>query len=107
MNIHSNAANASRQRSGKGIPRHRHKSLPGSYICPKCTGGMIVLDSRPTENSVRRVRCCTNCGLRITTKEITASGGIEATDAIQQFISDLRELADKYQLTLDRLEKRG
>lgn len=39
--------------------------------CPECAcEESKVIDSRPTENKVRRRRECTNCGFRFTTYEI-------------------------------------
>ena len=38
--------------------------------CPKCRmEGLAVVDSRPTEDSIRRRRKCLSCGHRFTTYE--------------------------------------
>lgn len=40
--------------------------------CPKCGGETCVIDSRPSEDSVRRRRECLECGDRFNTMEIDA-----------------------------------
>lgn len=106
MNIHRSAANSARQQRAKGLPPSRKTYIaPGAYCCPKCGRGTLVLDTRPSGNTVRRVRACVGCGHRMTTYETEREepARIPTTAAIEQFIADLHELADKYQVTLDRL----
>lgn len=40
--------------------------------CPKCGAATCVIDSRPSEDSVRRRRECLECGERFNTMEIDA-----------------------------------
>ena len=40
--------------------------------CPKCGAETCVIDSRPSEDSVRRRRECLECGERFNTMEIDA-----------------------------------
>lgn len=48
-----------------------------SYVCPKCSAVLQVIDSRPVqfmgEDTIRRRRRCTKCPHRFTTFEISKS----------------------------------
>jgi transcriptional repressor NrdR len=75
----------------------------GRAIPCKCGGKTQVLDSRPVKvdgtNSIRRRRCCINCGARFTTYEIMEERVRILEDAettrkfIRSVIARLQELA--------------
>lgn len=60
-------------RRGRGLPpRMAETKSTGSagVACPECGGrGSHVLDSRPADELIRRVRCCSACGFRFATVE--------------------------------------
>ena len=39
--------------------------------CPKCNGAVFVVDSRPTDGTIIRRRCCQECGNRFSTYEVS------------------------------------
>ncbi len=81
--------------------------------CPECgCEESKVIDSRPTENKVRRRRECINCGFRFTTYEIIEEvplmvikkdHSIEPFDR-EKLVERLRRAAVKRPVTLDQLE---
>ena len=43
-------------------------------ICPECGSNQIkVIESRQTENTIKRRRCCITCGARFNTVELNES----------------------------------
>lgn len=81
--------------------------------CPECgCEESKVIDSRPTENKVRRRRECINCGFRFTTYEIIEEvplmvikkdHSIEPFDR-EKLVERLRRAAVKRPVTLEQLE---
>ena len=81
--------------------------------CPFCScEESKVIDSRPTENKVRRRRECINCGFRFTTYEIIEEiplmvikkdHSIEPFDR-EKLVERLRRAAVKRPVTLEQLE---
>lgn len=103
--IHMAAASIAQHRiKKKGLPPSLKHARPGAFPCPHCGGGMIVTDSRPTVDGIKRVRTCTSCYVRATTFELEGFGSVSDHATLRTIINDLRSLADKYQLTLDRLD---
>ena len=49
--------------------RRGEKSSGWAFLCQVCQGPTCVLDSRPTEQGIRRRRKCLDCGFRFTTYE--------------------------------------
>lgn len=59
--------------------------------CPHCDGETRVVDSRPTQDNVRRRRQCLICGERFTTVEVDIDmfermQGIEASRKIKEAV---------------------
>ena len=81
--------------------------------CPECgCEESKVIDSRPTENKVRRRRECINCGFRFTTYEIIEevplmvikkAHSIEPFDR-EKLVDRLRRAAVKRPVSLETLE---
>lgn len=69
-----------------------YPSLNGerSYICPKCSAPLKVVDSRPTvfmgEKTVIRRRCCTVCPHRFTTYEISENNLVKNMDIAEKSV---------------------
>lgn len=57
--------------------------------CPKCGSRSEVIDSRETENSIRRRRGCIKCSSRWTTFEMSA-GDARALDKLRDATSTAR-----------------
>ena len=93
-----------------GIPPWRREQgvTHGKYPCPKCGWGTMVTDSRPTQGTIRRARCCANgnCGHRFSTYETPAlPGSVEPGLEMQTIIHDLEALAARYRATLGRMRR--
>lgn len=52
--------------------------------CPVCGGQLIVIDSRPTEDSIHRRRKCVECGYRFSTIEVDADLYASEMDAVKR-----------------------
>lgn len=52
--------------------------------CPVCGGQLIVIDSRPSEDSIYRRRKCVECGHRFSTIEIDADLYAQEMDAVKK-----------------------
>lgn len=92
-------------RRGRGLPPrltgHEPRGSAG-VACPDCGGqGSNVLDSRPTEGVIRRVRCCRACGLRFATIERVE--GVTPTRQAFTLVS-LRRLLNAAVARIDELE---
>lgn len=65
-----------------------------AFLCPRCNGGLRVVDSRPASifnrQSIRRRRVCTVCPHKFTTFEINADE-MERANLMQ---SKLKRIAD-------------
>lgn len=61
-------------------------------VCGACGSGQVVVkDTRPTTDMIRRRRRCLDCGHRFTTFEKTSEGGAAPADIMQIARSALLE----------------
>ena len=99
----------------KGVPPRLVGHTGGGMRCERCGGGTCVVDSRPTgtgvaitkpsDNSVRRVRCCLDCGFRFTTYEFSSRNPEGHRHALERAAEILRKSAAEVEALLrDRFE---
>ena len=76
-------------------------------ICPYCGGFTKVLDSRETDDSVRRRRECRECGLRFSTTEIDLQLYDKRMEESRSIIQkEIREEMENIKKNIDKIISR-